>query len=82
MALDQIVRYWKGKESSNETDVVEFIQILKANMKVVRDLAYEKEKGKNVKQKHYHDQSGKVRSFEVGDYVLVFRPVKQNKLMN
>ena len=37
MPLDQMVRYWKGKESSNETDVVEFIQTFKANMKVLRD---------------------------------------------
>ena len=49
--FDQMVRYWKGKESSNETGVVEFIQTLKANMKVIRDLAYEKEKGEKVKQK-------------------------------
>ena len=30
LSLDQMVRYWKGKKSSNETDVVEFVQTLKA----------------------------------------------------
>ena len=29
MPLDQMVRYWKGKESSNETDVVELFRPLK-----------------------------------------------------
>ena len=63
MPLDQMVRYWKGKETNNETGVVEFIQTLKANMEVVRDLAYERESEEKEKQKHYHDLTAKDRFF-------------------
>ena len=42
-------------------------------MQVVRDLAYDKERDEKVKQKFYHDQKAKERSFTVGDFVLVFR---------
>ena len=82
MPLDQMVRYWKGKETNDETGVVEFIQTLKANMEVVRDLAYERESEEKEKQKHYHDLTAKDRVFAVGDFVLVFRPGKQDKLQN
>ena len=80
MPLDQMVRYCKGKETNDETGVVEFIQILEANMEVVRDLAYERESEEKEKQKHYHDLTAKDRIFSVGDFVLVFRPGKQDKL--
>ena len=82
MPLDQMVRYWKGKETNDETGVVEFIQTLKANMEVVRDLAYERESEEKEKKKHYHDLTAKDRVFAVGDFVLVFRPGKQDKLQN
>ena len=82
MPLEQMVRYWKGKETNDETGVVEFIQTLKANMEVVRDLAYERESEEKEKQKHYHDLTGKDRVFAVGDFVLVFRPGKQDTLQN
>ena len=35
-----------------------------------------------MKQKFYHDQKAKERTFTVGDIVLVFRPGKTNKLHN
>ena len=82
MPLDQMVRYWKGKETNDETGVVEFIQTLKANMEAVRDLAYERESEEKEKQKHYHDLTAKDRVFAVGDFVLVFRPGKQDTLQN
>ena len=82
MPLDQMVRYWKGKETNDETGVVEFIQTLKVNMEVVRDLAYERESEEREKQKHYHDLTAKDRVFPVGHFVLVFRPGKQDTLQN
>ena len=51
-------------------------------MEVVRDLAYERESEEKEKQKHYHDLTAKDRVFAVGDFVLVFRPGKQDKLQN
>ena len=60
----------------------EYIATLKANMQVVRDLAYDKERDEKVKQKFYHDQMAKERTFTVGDFLLVFRPGKTNKLHN
>ena len=41
MPLDQMVRYWQGKEENDESSVSEYIATLKANMQVVRDLAYD-----------------------------------------
>ena len=82
MPLDQMVRYWKGKETNDETGVVDFIQTLKANMEVVRDLAYEREREEKEKQKYYHDLTAKGRVFAVGDFVLVFIPGKQDTLQN
>ena len=80
MLLDQMVRYWQGKEENDESCVSEYIATPKANMQVVRDLAYDKERDEKMKQKFYHDQKIKERTFTVGDFVLVFRPGKTNKL--
>ena len=74
MPLDQMVRYWQGKEENDESSVSEYIATLKANMQIVRDLAHDKERDEKVKQKFYHDQKAKERTFTVGDFVLVFRP--------
>ena len=82
MPLDLMVWYWKGKEEGDESIVEEYVQTLKARMETVRDLAYGKEINEKCKQKKHHDKSAKDRSFVVGDYVLVFRPVKKDKLMN
>ena len=41
MPLDQMVRDWRGKQGQNTT--IEFVETLKANMQVVRHLAYGKE---------------------------------------
>ena len=43
MSLDQMVRYWRGMEEQGQNTTIEFVETLKANMQVVRDLAYEKE---------------------------------------
>ena len=43
MPLDQMVRCWRGKEEQGQNTTIEFEETLKANMQVVRDLAYEKE---------------------------------------
>ena len=37
MPLDQMVRYWQGKEENDGSSVSEYIATLKANMQVVRD---------------------------------------------
>ena len=47
MPLDQMVHYWKGKKKENESGVTEYIQTLRANMQMIRDIAYEKEVEKN-----------------------------------
>ena len=50
MPLDQMVRYWQGKEENDKSNVSEYTK-LKANMQVVRDLAYDKERDEKVKRK-------------------------------
>ena len=80
--LDQMVRYWRGKEEQGQNTTIEFVETLKANMQVVRDLAYEKEIKEKESQKFYHDRKSVVRNFDVGEYVLVFRLIRKSKLEN
>ena len=80
--LDQTVRYWRGKEEQGQNTTIEFVETLKVNMQVVRDLAYEKEIKEKESQKFYHDRKSVVRNFDVGEYVLVFRPIRKSKLEN
>ena len=82
MPLYQMVRYWQGKEERNECSTTEYIATLKANMKLVRDMANEREIKEKEMQKVYHDRKSVVREFSVGDYVLVFRPIRKGKLEN
>ena len=35
MPLDQMVRYWQGKEENDESSVSEYIATLRASMQVV-----------------------------------------------
>ena len=78
LLLDQIVRYWRGKEEQGQNTTIEFVETFKANMQVVRDLAYEKEIKEKESQKFYHDWKSVVRNFDVGEYVLVFRPIRKS----
>ena len=82
MPLDELVRFWKGKEVQNEMEITEHIEVMRANMEVVRDIAQQNEEREKRAQKHYHDRKVVERKFEVGDFVLVFRPTQKNKLLN
>ena len=82
MPLDQIVSYWQGKEERNECSTTEYIATLKVNLKLVRNMANGREIKKKERQKVYHEWKSVVREFSVGDYVLVFRPIRKGKLEN
>ena len=82
MPLDQLVRYWKGMEEEDTSSVSGYMHTLWANMELVQEMAFEREKGEKVKQKEQYDKKAKERVFEVGDFVLVFRPTLKNKLLN
>ena len=43
MCLDQMVRYWQGKEERNECSRTEYIATLKVNRKLVKDMANERD---------------------------------------
>ena len=58
MPLDQMVRYLQGKEERNECSTTEYI--VKANMKLVRDMANEREIKEKEMQKVYHDRKSVV----------------------
>ena len=49
MTLDQLVRFWKGKEGEDASSTSEYVKTLRANIELVRDLAYEKEMSEKVK---------------------------------
>ena len=82
MPINQLVKYWKGKAVQCEVDVEEYIQIFRANVEIVRDIARENEEEQKGLQKKYYDRKATERKFGVGDFVLVFRPTEQNKLQN
>ena len=65
MPLDELVRLWKGKEVQNEMDITEHIEVMRANMEVVRDIAQQNEEREKRAQKHYHDRKVVERKFEV-----------------
>ena len=50
MPLNQLVHYWKGKEGEDARSTSECVQTLRANIELVRDLVYEKERSVKVKQ--------------------------------
>ena len=77
-----MVRFRKGKEETSQNTSIEFIETLKANIEMVREMAYTNETNQKESQKYYHDRKSVVREFEVGDFVLVFRPIKRSKLEN
>ena len=81
MPLDELVQYWKGKEEEDCSSVSEYIHSLRASMELVREMAYEREKGEKTKQKTYYNQKARVRAFKVGSFVL-FRPTLKDKLVN
>ena len=70
-----MAKYWKGKHPEDVSIVIEFVETLRAKMEVVRDLVYEKEKEGKDKQKYYHDSMAEERTFAIGEYAFVFRPV-------
>ena len=76
-----MVRYWQGKQVRNKCSRTE-IATLKVNMKLVRDMANEREIKEKETLKVYHDRKSVVREFSVGDYVLVFMPLRKGKLVN
>ena len=43
MPLDELTRYWRGKEENSTVDVAEHIQVMQVNMELVREVAYHKE---------------------------------------
>ena len=82
MPLDELVQYWRGKEEEDCGSVSEYIHSLRASMELVREMAYEREKGEKTKKKTYYGQKARVRAFEVGSFVLVFRPTLEDQLVN
>ena len=66
MPLDQMVRFWKGKEETGQNTSIEFVETLKANIEMVREMAYTNEKNQKESQKYYHDRKSAVREFEYG----------------
>ena len=56
MPLDELVQYWRGKEEEDCGSVSEYIHSLRASMELVREMAYEREKGEKTKKKTYYGQ--------------------------
>ena len=49
MPLDQLVHFWKGKEGEDASSASEYVQTLRANVELVRNLAYKKERSEKVR---------------------------------
>ena len=77
-----MVRYWQGKEERNSVVQQSTCNNLEGEYEVRKDQANKREIKEKEMQKVYHDRKSVVREFSVGDYVLVFRPIKKGKLEN
>ncbi len=82
MPLDELVRYWNGKEKDSTVNITEHIQTMRANIKIVREIPGKRKKIKKDLQKKIYDRKAQSTNFEVGDFVFVFRPRKANKLLS
>ena len=80
--LDELVELWTVKDEESTREVIKYLRLLRGKMALVRDIAYPNEAKQKKEQKYYHDKKAVPRQFEVGDYVLIFRPRKENKLCN
>ena len=82
MPLDQ----WSGigRVKKREMSVVQrsTCNNLEGEYEVRKDQANKREIKEKEMQKVYHDRKSVVREFSVGDYVLVFRPIRKGKLEN
>ena len=81
--LDELVELWTVKDEESGRELIEFLRLLREKMALVRDIAYTNEAQQKKEQKYYHDKKAVPLQFDVGDYVLVFRPRKEtNFAMN
>ena len=48
MPLDQMVRFWKGKEETGQNTSIEFVETLKVNIEMVREMAYINEMNRKI----------------------------------
>ena len=74
MPLDFMVCYWQGKEETDPSNVAEYVHTLRANMEMVREMAYKREKEENVNKRSTMMRVRRPFTFSMGDFVLVFRP--------
>ena len=62
--------------------MVEYLTDLGDKLEIVQGMATIKEKEAKLAHKKYHDDKAIERSFNVGDYVLVFQPRWLSKFKN
>ncbi|KYO46905.1 hypothetical protein Y1Q_0014480 [Alligator mississippiensis] len=78
--LNLVREEWEGKISFTKTSMVEYVlsfhQKLTDMMKVARDSLAQAQK----KQSAWYDEKAHLRTFEQGDKVMVFLPLKTHKL--
>ena len=80
--IDELAKYWKEKQGEKDIEVVEYLRDLGDKLEIVQGMATIKEKEAKLAHKKYHDDKAIERSFNVGDYVLVFQPRRLSKLQN
>ena len=79
--LDLIREKWSGKEKGNEEiSVVDFIQNMRSNLKIISSIAVASEQKVKLKTKEWYDAKAREISYKVGDHVFVLLPIKTNKL--
>ncbi len=81
MPLDELAHFWRRKEKNKAVDTVKYIQVVKANMELVQKWPEIRKRRRKI-TRNFTQQKTTERKFTVGDYVLVFRPRKTNKLLN
>ena len=58
LPLDELTRYWKGKEETSVVDVVEYVKVIKANIELVQEIAQKNEQKQKESSKYNHNCQG------------------------
>ena len=80
--IDELAKYWKEKQGEKDIEEVEYLRDLGDKLEIVQGKAMIKEKEAKLAHKKCHNDKAIERSFNVGDYVLVFQPRRLSKLQN
>uniref|UniRef100_A0A8C5PDU0 Gypsy retrotransposon integrase-like protein 1 n=1 Tax=Leptobrachium leishanense TaxID=445787 RepID=A0A8C5PDU0_9ANUR len=78
--LDLLQEHWEGALAEEGTSAIDYVLEFRDRLQELTALVRDNLQAAQTKQKRWYDRSARDRTFQLGQKVLVLRPVKQNKL--